>query len=280
MGITKKIKEMAIITLLTDFGLEDAYVGIVKGVILSINPSVTIVDISHNITPQDLVRAAYLLETSYRFFAPGTLHVVVVDPGVGGGRSIVGVEVKGHRFLAPDNGVLTAILAEGTADRVVRVENSRFFLDPVSRTFHGRDIFAPVAAHLSMGLDLEELGPVTESGELMRLRLPQPAFAEAGEIIGVVVTADRFGNLVTNIRERDMVELRNPDDTSDLIIQIGGKSIRGISDSYSAAAPGRLLAIMGSTGRLEISVNCGNASRFCKAGPGGTVRIKRGASIQ
>ena len=271
---------MAIITLISDFGLEDAYVGIVKGVILSINPSVTIVDISHNIPPQDLVRAGYLMEASYRYFASGTVHVAVVDPGVGSDRSIVGVEMKGHRFLVPDNGVMTAVLTDGHAERAVRVENSSFFLDSVSRTFHGRDIFAPVAAHLSMGLDLEEFGPRFEPSELMRLRLPQPLFAEAGEIVGAVVAVDRFGNMVTNIRERDLSELRFPDDTSDLIIQIGGKSIHGISDSYSAAAPGRLLAIMGSTGRLEVSVNCGNASRLCKAGPGETVRIKRGASIQ
>jgi len=265
---------MAIITLLTDFGLEDAYAGILKGVILSVNPSATIVDISHHIAPRDLVRAAYLIEASYRYFALGTVHVVVVDPGEGSDRSIVGVEMEGHRFLAPDNGVLTAVLAEGSADRAVRVENSSFFLDPVSRTFHGRDIFAPVAAHLSMGLDLGTLGPAIESEALVRLRFPQPSFTDALEIVGEVIAADRFGNLITNIYERDLVPFFEKTGEPEFAIQIGGRTIRGLSSRYSSVAFGKPLALIGSTGRMEISINGGSALKFFGAGPGEEVLVK------
>ena len=264
---------MAIITLLTDFGLEDAYVGIVKGVILSINPSATVVDISHNIPPQDIVRAAFLMETSYRFFAPGTLHVAVVDPGVGGDRSIVGVDVNGHRFLAPDNGVLTAVLAEGAADCAVRVENSRFFLDPVSRTFHGRDIFAPVAAHLSTGLDLNTLGPAVDPGSLVRLGLPRPVLTNTMELVGAVLTSDRFGNLITNIRERDLIPLIGKSDMSGLMIQAGGRAIHGVSETYATVAAGELLVVIGSTGCLEISIRGGNAKRLLGIEAGEKIRI-------
>lgn len=265
---------MAIITLLTDFGLEDAYVGIVKGVILSVSPSATIIDISHNIAPQDVVRAAYLIDVSYGYFAPGTVHVVVVDPGVGSDRAIVGVEMKGHRFLAPDNGVLTAVLAEGPADRVVRVENSSFFLNPVSRTFHGRDIFAPAAAHLSMGLDLGALGPTVDSEALIRLRLPQPIFTDVPEIVGVVIAVDRFGNLVTNIRDQDLAKLMGRTGVRELIIQIGKRLFFGLSDSYASVAFGAPLAIIGSSGCLEIAVNGGSAVQDLEAGPGDEIRVK------
>lgn len=266
---------MAVITLLTDFGLEDAYVGIVKGVILSVNPSVTIVDISHQINPRDLVRAAYLIESSYSYFAPGTVHVAVVDPGVGSDRSIVGVEVKGHRFLAPDNGVLTAVLAKGPADRVVRVENRSLFLKSVSTTFHGRDIFAPVAAHWSMGLDLGALGPTVDSRALVRLSLPQPVAAGDMEMIGRVITSDRFGNLITNIREQDLILFMETFDTSGLTVQIGGRTIHGLSVCYASVAFGKPLALIGSTGRLEISVNGGSALHYFGAEPGQEVSIKR-----
>jgi S-adenosyl-L-methionine hydrolase (adenosine-forming) len=266
---------MAIITLLTDFGLEDAYAGIVKGVILSVNPSATIVDISHNIAPQDLSRAAYLIGASYEYFSPGTVHVVVVDPGVGGDRAIVGVEIKGHQFLAPDNGVLTAVLAERSADRVVRVENNNLFLECVSRTFHGRDIFAPVAGHLSMGLDLGALGPGVDPETLVRLHLPQPVSTDTGEIVGAVITSDRFGNLITNIREQDLIPLIKKIDVSGLTIQMGDRTIHGLSESYTSVALGEPLAVIGSSGCLELSVNGGNALNFFKTGPDEAVRIRK-----
>ena len=264
---------MAIITLLTDFGIEDAYVGIVKGVILSVNSSARIIDITHNIAPGDVFRAAYLLETAYGYYPSGCLHVVVVDPGVGSSRGIVALEMDGHRFLAPNNGVLSAVLSKGSEVRSVSVENSRYFLSPLSRTFHGRDIFAPVAAHLSSGMDMNKLGPAMNRHDLISLPVPEPVFTEAPGIVGAVVAMDRFGNLITNIREGDLSGIYEQIQSGQLAIQIGDRVIGGLSDTYESVAYGAPLALIGSTGRLEISVNGGSAGLVFDAGPGEVVRV-------
>lgn len=148
---------MSIVTLLTDFGIEDAYVGTMKGVILSVNPSTVIIDITHHIEPQNLIRAAYIISSFYKYFPQGSVHIVVVDPGVGSDRAIIAVNVMKHIFLAPNNGVLTLLLDEDEIESIVRVENTRFFLKPVSQTFQGRDIFAPVGAYISKGIDIQTL---------------------------------------------------------------------------------------------------------------------------
>jgi S-adenosylmethionine hydrolase len=264
---------MTIVTLTTDFGLEDAYVGILKGVMLTIHPEAKIVDISHGIGPGDIGKAAYLMETAFGYFPPGSVHVAVVDPGVGSGRRILAVEMNGHRFLAPDNGVLTAILPDDGGGRAVSVENARYFLSPVSRTFHGRDVFAPVAAHLSRGLDLESLGPPVDFDSLVRLDRPAPAFPSAHGVVGRVVAVDRFGNLITNIREQDLSDIRAGEDGFKLEITVHGQTICGLSDAYASVTPGEPLAILGSSGRLEISVNCGNAGAVFSAAPGSEVRV-------
>jgi len=265
---------MAIVTLLTDFGLEDAYVGIVKGVILTGNPTATIVDVSHCISPGDVAHAAYLLESAYKFFPVGSVHVVVVDPGVGSERGIIAVETNGHRFLAPDNGVLTGVLPAGGAGRGVSVENTRYFLSPLSRTFHGRDIFAPVAAQLSKGLDLEALGPPVDCAKLVRVDRWIPAATDTHGIVGKVIAVDRFGNLITNIGDQDLSGVYKGAGPCELKIRIGARTIRGLSDTYASVAPGEPLAVMGSTGRLEISINGGNAGAVFGAGPGEKVRVE------
>lgn len=150
---------MSVITLLTDFGTQDEYAGVMKGVILSLHPAALIVDISHQIAPQDVMQAAYMLRSSWQYFPAGTVHVTVVDPGVGGKRDILAAQYKRHFFLAPDNGILSMLAEEGDFQSLIRVENSGYFRNSVSRTFHGRDIFAPVAAHLSMGVKPENFGP-------------------------------------------------------------------------------------------------------------------------
>ncbi|MCD6224235.1 MAG: SAM-dependent chlorinase/fluorinase, partial [Deltaproteobacteria bacterium] len=190
---------MSIITLLTDFGVEDEYVGIMKGVILSINPSSTIVDITHQIAPQDIIAAAYRIKFSYKYFPEKTVHLVIVDPGVGSGRPLLAAKIQGHFFLAPDNGILTPLLDDGDIDTLVFVENSEYFLDSVSQTFHGRDIFAPVAAHISKGIDIMELGKLADIKSLARLSVEKPFIADNGELSGIIVSIDRFGNLITNI---------------------------------------------------------------------------------
>ena len=264
---------MAIVTLLTDFGTDDAYAGMMKGVILSVNPAATIVDITHNIEPHDLTRAAYTISASFKYFPRGTVNIVVVDPGVGGERAVLAMEMKGYCFLAPDNGVLTLLLNDGDADSVVRVENSNFFLEPVSRTFHGRDIFAPVGAHISKGVDLKALGTAIDPNDTVRLDIRKPFVSGEGELVGSIVSIDRFGNLMTDIDAGRLATFRGPDANQGLQILFGGDRLDDLSESYSQAEPMRPLAIMGSLGYLEIAVNCGSARRHYRAEKGQTVRV-------
>ncbi len=263
---------MTAISLLTDFGLSDAYVGIMKGVILSINPIANIVDITHLVPPQDVIEASYQLQSAYSYFPPETVHVVVVDPGVGSGRSIVCVESEGHRFLAPNNGVLTQVLSDGKVERAVYVENADFFLSSISNTFHGRDIFAPVAAHLSLGVDLALLGDEAVDADLVRLTIPQPVFSGDTTLTGTVISIDRFGNAITNIRHWHIMTLYKNRKKGELNIHVG-EQIRGLSTNYGSVAPQQALAIIGSRGFLEISVNCGNAADNLGLSKGDPVKI-------
>ncbi len=261
------------ITLITDFGTSDPYVGIMKGVILSKNPSAVIIDITHDIRPQDIQGAAYCLFSAYRYFPIGSIHVAVVDPGVGSHRAIIAVSMAGHCFLAPDNGVLSLILKSGKVDSITTVENDSYFLKPVSQTFHGRDIFAPVAGHLSKGLPVDRLGTGIKTNQALCLDLPMPYQSQTGEIVGAVIGVDRFGNLITNIDHPFIVKTFGPLNGRDLNILIGDQQIAGLSAYYRDAEPQSLLAIVGSMGFVEISVNCGNASEFCGASRGSIVSI-------
>ena len=264
---------MTTISLLTDFGLADPYVGIVKGVILSVNPTASIVDITHEVAPQDLLEASFLIQAAYSYFPLGTVHVVVVDPGVGSDRPIVCVELNGYRFLAPDNGLLTQVFSEGDIERAVYVENENYFLQSVSHTFHGRDIFAPVAARLSMGLDMAMLGSEAVPDDFMRLEVPRPKYADDSTLHGTIISIDRFGNLITNIRRQDLRDLSARSEDGNLECCVGKERIMGLSKSYDAVLPRQALAILGSRGLLEISINCGNAQEVMKMNKGDTVRV-------
>jgi hypothetical protein len=263
------------ITLLTDFGIEDPYAGIMKGVIAATVPGLTVIDLSHHVDPQDLEAAAFLLESAYPYFPEGTVHVVVVDPGVGGGRDIVAASASGHLFLAPDNGVLTRILETAAIETLVRVQNAGYFLQPVSRTFHGRDIFAPVAARMAAGEPLLHFGPAVSPEALVRIRLPAPVETETGELLGEVIAVDRFGNLITNIDERLLHRFAGGGGGTGPSVRIGAHTVSGLSPAYAAAGRGELLAIIGSRGLLEISVNAGDARAYCGAGRGTQVRVLR-----
>ncbi|GAN33796.1 MAG: hypothetical protein DYG83_17975 [Candidatus Brocadia sp. AMX2] len=188
-----------IITLLTDFGNQDAYVGIMKGVIGGINPSANIIDICHTIPPYDLLNGAYLLSASYQYFPKGTIHVAVVDPGVGSRRDIICVAIRDYLFLVPNNGILSFIVPEEKPKNIIRVTNTKFFLPSPGNTFHGRDIFAPVAAHLSLGIKPQQLD--AKINQLEHLDLPQPEQKKTGQMEGRVIYIDRFGNLITNITQ-------------------------------------------------------------------------------
>lgn len=264
---------MSIITLLTDFGIEDAYVGTIKGVILSVNPSAMIVDITHQIDPQGLIEAAYVIKSSYRYFPKGTVHVIVVDPGVGSDRAIVALEMMGHIFLAPDNGVLTLLMDEGRLDSITRVNNSHYFLEPLSQTFHGRDIFAPVGAHISKGVDLKKLGSGLDRNDLVHLSIRKPSISDEGELVGTIVSVDRFGNCITNIDLNCLEKFYKPGSEKNLVIAIGEYEIKGLSKSYDGVGLKQPLAIIGSLGYLEIALNCGRASRHFRAQKGDTIRV-------
>jgi len=263
----------SIITLLTDFGVADEYVGVMKGVILSVNPSATIIDISHQIDPQDLVQAAYFIKSYHEYFPKGTVHVVVVDPGVGSDRAIIALEMKGYTYLVPDNGVLTLIMEGGNIDSIICVDNSSYFLGFVSQTFHGRDIFAPVAAQLSMGGEIKKLGTPIGQRDLVRLSVPKPFLADKNELVGTVVSIDHFGNLITNIDLNSLEMLYSSSQAKGLEIMIGESKITGLSKSYNRAKSQKPLAIIGSRAFLEIAVNGGSARRHFMAEKGDTIRV-------
>ena len=264
---------MSIITLLTDFGTEDAYVGMMKGVILSINPQAVIIDITHHIDPQDVIQAAYIIKSSYRYFPEGTVHLLVVDPGVGSDRAIVALEMMGHIFLAPDNGVLTLLMDEGETDSIVSVENRRYFLEPVSRTFHGRDVFAPVGAHLCRGLDIKNLGSPLDQQNLVHLKILKPYISGNNQLVGTVVWFDRFGNCISNIDAALLKKMDKSGSGKMLEIKIGKNIIKGVSLSYADTEPKNPLAIIGGFGYLEIALNKGNAKHALGIEKGDTITL-------
>lgn len=269
------------ITLLTDFGFSDAYVGIMKGVILKVNPQATIIDLTHDILPQNIEQAAFVLNASWGYFPENTIHVVVVDPGVGSGRKIIALRNKdNHIFLAPDNGVLTSVIADGRMASAVEVTNSDYFLKPVSHTFHGRDIFAPVAGHISKTGDLMQAGRPIALNKLIKLDLQEPEIYGDGTLTGRVMYVDHFGNLVTNISRNLLLSAESSNKDKDIMINFKGKKINGISETYAESEINTPLAIIGSSNFLEIAVNCGNASVFFNASTGDMIDVclTRGSS--
>ncbi|TET31283.1 MAG: hypothetical protein E3J72_22780 [Planctomycetota bacterium] len=268
-----------IISIITDFGYDDVYVGQMKGVIAQIDPAATVIDLTHGVHPQDIVEGAFLLAGSWRFFPTGTVHVAVVDPGVGSRRKILAAEAGGHFFVAPDNGILELVFeyAERNSFRgstpieIVSVENPACRLPDLSVTFHGRDIMAPAAAHLTRGTDLTRLGP-TVAGRV-RLEIPRATFDSKTGITGEVVFVDHFGNLVTNISRVEIEKRLTSKSAKDIRFEIAEKNGTGLSRTYSDDKPGKLLALIGSMDLLEIAVNQGNAVEILDTGKGEKVRV-------
>ena len=254
-----------IITLMTDFGTSDHYVGVMKGVILSVNPQAQIVDITHAIPPQDVHGAAFLIDSAYRYFPTGTIHLIVVDPGVGSERKAIVCQTQTAYFVCPDNGIVTHLFHNEEHIYTVTVENTAYFLPQISNTFHGRDIFAPVAAHLSRGVSIDKLGnPVTNP---VQLPIPKPAVSNE-EIVGYVIWIDSFGNLITNISHEILESLAG---RNNVVVRAGTAKIDRLNRSYAESAIGEPLAIVGSTNRLEISINQGDAAQV--------LGLKRGDAI-
>lgn len=240
------------ITLTTDFGLQDGFVGVMKGVILNIAPRALIVDLTHGVAAGEIRAGALALAVGYRYFPKGTVHVAVVDPGVGSRRNAIAVQTADYFFVGPDNGVLTLALGREKVKSVRRLTNGTYFLHPVSRTFHGRDIFAPVAAHLCRGTPIRRLG--SELKRLVPLPWPEPN-VRGDRIEGEVVFIDRFGNAVTNIENADL------DLSCENRAFIGRKCLFPVKEYYQAVPAGRAVAVPGSTGFLEIAVNGGSAAK-------------------
>jgi len=243
----------AIITLLTDFGCKDHYVGVMKGVILGINPEATIVDITHTITPYNLREGAITISNAYSYFPKGTIHVTVVDPGVGNERKAILIEAPDYTFIGPDNGIFGLLYAQLKEYRVYELTNSSFFRNPVSPTFHGRDIFAPVAAYLAKGASPSEMG--REINDYQAIAIPVPDIGEMS-IKGTIICFDGFGNAVTNINRSHLEKIG---EQTGMKVNAGETVIPAISQNYHDVKKGAPLALLGSSELLEISVSEGNA---------------------
>jgi hypothetical protein len=276
-----------IITLTTDFGYDDAYVGAVKGAILNINPEASIVDVTHSVRPQDILQAAFILNAAYRYFPKQTVHVAIVDPGVGSERRGIILKTSSAIFDAPDNGILSYVIddlfsldgssvaqqSHGLTEIVFKtcleaaaITDPRFWRHPVSPTFHGRDIFAPVAAGLSLGISPYEFGEKINS--LHVLPIARPSLDPDGNLIGQILHVDRFGNLITNIRSDSLR-------AKDVVIEVTGQRIQGVSDYYAQGEGA--MAVAGSSGYLEISLRDGSACDFLGVGVGHEIRVIPGA---
>jgi S-adenosylmethionine hydrolase len=251
-----------IITLTTDFGLSDPFVGIMKGVILSIVPNAQLVDISHDIHSYDILEAAFLIENSYRYFPEGTVHVLVVDPGVGSARRPIAAASHEQVFVAPDNGVLSTVLT----NEVYHITNHSLFLNSVSQTFHGRDIFAPVAAHLAQGMPIQSVGPRIR--DFIKKSLPQPR-PQGDKLVGSVLRIDKFGNIITNLRRTHLQH--------DFTIRVAALPITRFCANFSEAEPGEFFAFEGSTGYIEIALNQGSAADRLKVQRGAEIEVESGS---
>jgi S-adenosylmethionine hydrolase len=255
-----------LITLTSDFGFKDSFVGIMKGVIAGINPKVGVVDLTHGIPALDVLAGALTLRHSIRYFPRGTIHVAVVDPGVVSTRRPLLIECDGSYLIGPDNGLLSLAVGDKKPNRVVHLSNPAYHLQPTSATFHGRDVFAPAAAHLSRGVPISSFGEKLETYD--QLALPKP-IRDKNEINGEIIYIDNFGNLFTNIEEHDLTELA----AKRFEIVLGAVRIPGHAPNYAATAAGDFVAVVNSWGLLEIAVYCGNARQNSGAKVGDKVKV-------
>ncbi|MBP1700756.1 MAG: Chlorinase [Deltaproteobacteria bacterium] len=256
-----------IITLLTDFGIKDPYVASMKGVILNINPQCTLIDITHHVNPHDIQEGAFLLAKTYSYFPKGTIHLAVVDPGVGGARKPILLVTQNYLFVGPDNGLFTLVAKRERVKQVIDLTNKKYFLPQISTTFHGRDIFAPVAAYLSLGIPPSNFGEKLD--HRVKLNLKEPVL-RGKKLFGEIVLIDHFGNLISNI---DQPRFTNFAKCYPFVIRIGEKAISNIKKGYWEGKKQETIALFGSGGFLEISINEGNAQRVLKVKKGEPITI-------
>jgi len=270
--------DSSIVTITTDFGTQDGYVPAMKGAMLSIAPSARLVDVSHEIHPQDVMEAAFVLKTTQPYFPEGTVHLVVVDPGVGTDRRAVALRHGGHLYVGPDNGVFPLVLEGETPDAVVELDDpSAWRSDAPSTTFHGRDIFAPAAAHLAAGRSLDAVGTPIDRLESLHWARPTTAY---GTVQGWVVHVDHFGNCITNIRRSTLADALNrgespaPDTLPSLTAYAGNTVLEHVRSTYGEVAEEEPLLLFGSSGLLEVSVNGGNAAERLDIRKGDSIKLE------
>lgn len=262
--------KLPLVALMTDFGEDDFFVASLKGVILRVNPLARIIDITHSLPAFDVKTAGFVLFASYRYFPTGTIFLVVVDPGVGSPRKVLLVESNDYFFIAPDNGVLSLVLAEEKIKQLRSVDNTKYFLSKLSRTFEGRDKMAPVAAWLSKGIDCREFGPEMTSYQELKI---EKSKVEGNEIVGCVLYKDKFGNLITNIPSEMLDSLLKQKGEADFQLSIKSRTIPNFMTSYSSAKKGEFLFLEGSVGLIEVAAREESAAEKLKAGVGDSVRI-------
>jgi S-adenosylmethionine hydrolase len=255
-----------IITLTTDFGTSDHFVGTMKGVILSIQPTARIVDLTHEVPPFEIPDGGFTIAQAYRYFPKKTIHVVVVDPGVGSTRRPLLAEMAGQYFIAPDNGLLSMIFSREPA-KVRHITNERYFLKPLSRTFHGRDVFAPVAAHLALGVLPARFGPRIE--DHLRLTFDRPTRTGKRTWTGSVLKIDRFGNIITNLHIGDFPQVN----TRPFELNVGLRIVTRLALTFTDCAPEELYVLVGSSGYLEVAINQGSAAKLLGCGAGSPVEL-------
>jgi S-adenosyl-L-methionine hydrolase (adenosine-forming) len=260
----------AIITLTTDFGINDHFVGAMKGVLLETVPNAQIVDICHAVQPFDILDGALTISQAYSYFPSGTVHMVIVDPGVGTARRPIVLAGERYFFVAPDNGVLSLVYAREERFSVRHITAEHYFLPELSKTFHGRDIFSPVAAYLAKGVDPEKLGD--EITDYVRFAAPRPKPVDEHTLRGVVLKVDRFGNLVTNITRQDLPSLFGEAPPM-FKIALGKGQVSRMCSNYAEGGPGEAFGILGSMGYLEIATNRGSAQQLLGAGKGSEVNV-------
>jgi len=258
-----------IITLTTDYGTSDHFAAVMKGVILTINPDVNVVDITHSVLAHDILDGALAIGQAYRYFPPKTIHVVVVDPGVGTERRPILVAGDQHYFVAPDNGVLSSVYEQSESLHVWNIISEHYFRQPVSKTFHGRDIFAPVAAWLTKSWQTSSFGEPID--DFVHFAIPKVK-VNGNKIQGTVLRADHFGNLLTNVTVEDVPDLAAA--SGKVAISVGNGQITKLVGTFAEGAAGEAVALIGSSGYLEISVNKGNASKTLGAGRGAEVTVE------
>lgn len=266
----KSLAHRPIVTLTTDFGLNDHFVGTIKGVILDIVPDAEIVDVCHSVQAFDVLDGALTIAQAYSYFPNGTVHLVVVDPGVGTARRPIIVTSERHHFVAPDNGVLSLVYGREERLHVRHVTAEHYYLQPVSNTFHGRDVFAPLTAYLAKGVDPEKFGE--EITDFVRFNAPKPKPVDGKTLRGVVLKVDRFGNLVTNITPQDAPALFQAEPPPFKIL-IGKREITELHTNYAQGVPGSVFGILGSMGYLEIAANRGSAAQTLGTGKGTEVNL-------